>query len=202
MVNSVVLIVTKLFFSFVYFHIGYRCIAKYKRENLRAGGVAIYEKVSVFPMSTFHTVLKLSEQYDPILLEAENYGDICAADIVLDNCKMILFCVYLSPNTTLKQAKTFMTRNLFCYKSENIPTVVTGDFNIDVSKEENIGFVQFMKDFLGFDFISDLIQSTTLGGTCIDLLFAKNAPSFPTKTFITYFSYHRPLFTLLYPVSC
>lgn len=110
--------------------------------------MAIYEKIAVSPISAPHTIDKFSEQYDPILLEAENYGDVCAADILVDNCKMVLFCVYISPNTTIKQAKTLMARNLFLYRFKDVPIIVTGDFNIDISKEENIGFVTFMKDFL------------------------------------------------------
>lgn len=184
-----------------YFSVGYKCVAKFKREHLRAGGVAIYEKDTFSPTSNAHTVQKLSEQYDPILLEAEKYGDICAADVVVDNGRMLLFCVYLSPNTTMKQAKTFMTRNLFLYRSNDIPIIVTGDFNIDITKSENLDFVKFMKDFLALDLISDSIQSTTLSGSCIDLVFAKNIPALPTKSFITYFSYHRPLFTVLSAVS-
>lgn len=187
----------------VYFiaYIGYRCIGQFKRENIRAGGVAIYEKVSISPISTSHTIEKLSEQYDPIFLEAEKYGDICAADILVDNCKMVLFCVYLSPKTTIKQAKTLMTRNLWLYKSKNVPIIVTGDFNIDISKEENSSFVEFMKDFLALDLVSDSRQPTTLGGSCIDMIFARNTPDLSTKRFITYFSYHRPMFTLLCAVS-
>lgn len=168
---------------------------------MRTGGVAIYEKLAISPISTSHAIEKLSEQYDPILLEAENYGDICAADILVDNIKMVLFCVYLSPNTTIKQTKAFMTRNLFSYKSRDIPIIVTGDFNIDISKEENVGFVKFMKDFLKLDLVSDSRQPTTLSGSCIDMIFARNTPDLPTKRFITYFSYHRPLFTLLSAVS-
>lgn len=176
-------------------------MSQHKRERTRAGGVAIYEKNTIQPMSSPHTLKKLSEKYDPILLEAEEYGDICAADIVVDGTKMVLCCIYLSPNVTIKQAETFMTRNLFCYKASDIPVVVTGDFNIDISKTENICFVRFMKEFLAFDIFSDPRKSTTLGGSCIDIIFARNIPDLLTKRYIAYFSYHRPLFTLLTTVS-
>lgn len=163
--------------------------------------MAIYEKVTLSPISTQHKIEKLDEKYDPILLEADSYGDICAAEIQVNNCKMILFCIYLSPKTTIKQAKTFMTRNLLHYNPKNVPIIVTGDFNIDISKEENIGFVEFVKDFLKLNLVSDSRQPTTLGGSCIDMIFSRNTPDLPTKRFITYFSYHRPLFTLLSAVS-
>lgn len=164
---------------------------------MRAGGVAIYEKVTIAPASMSHAIEKLNERYDPILLEADSYGDICAADIIVDGCMITLVCVYLSPNTTMKLSKAFMIRNLFYYKYKDSPVIVTGDFNIDISKEENIGFVHFMKDALELDLISVSNQPTTLSGSCIDMVFTRKTPEMPTKRFITYFSYHRPLFTLL-----
>lgn len=115
--------------------------------------------------------------------------------------KMLLFCIYLSPKAPMKIAKAFMAMNLFYYKTKVVPIIVAGDFNIDVLKNENIEFILFMKDVLGFNLVSDPKQSTTLGGSCIDMVFAKNTPDLPTRRFITYFSYHRPLFTLLPIVS-
>lgn len=165
---------------------------------MRAGGVAIYQKESLSP-AVSHTIEKVSELHDPILLESDSYGDVCAAKIAVDEHTIILFCVYVSPNTTLKHVKAFMARNLFHHL--NAPIIVTGDFNVDIAKEENISFVQFMKDALGLDLVSNPRQPTTLGGTCIDLIFARKTPDLPTKLFVTYFSYHRPMFTLLSAVS-
>ncbi|XP_062713898.1 uncharacterized protein LOC115261586 [Aedes albopictus] len=147
---------------------GYRCISKYKRANLRAGGVAIYEKLTLSPASTSHTIEKLSEQHDPVLLEAESYGDICAADILVDGRQMVLFCIYISPSTSMKYAKAFMARHLYRYQSKDVPVIIAGDFNIDVSKQENNGFLEFM-GLLGLKLSSDPKQSTTLGGSCIDM---------------------------------
>lgn len=110
---------------------------------------------------------------------------------------MIVFSVYISPNTTIRQSKTFLTRHLFAYKYKDTPIVVTGDFNINILIEENADIVKFMKDWLNLDLISDPKQPTTLGGSCIDLVFARNTPKLPSKRFVSYFSYHRPLFTLL-----
>lgn len=158
--------------------------------------MAIFEKASVSVATTPHTIEKLSEQHDPILKEAENYGDICAADIVVDGCSLVLFCIYLCPSTTVKYGKAFIARHLYHYVSRDVPVIVTGDFNIDVSKQENSGFVEFMT-LLGFKLSSDAKLPTTLGGSCIDMVFTRKTPELPTKRYITYFSYHRPLFSLL-----
>lgn len=37
-----------------------------------------------------------------------------------------------------------------------MPVVVTGDFNIDVSKEEHTEFISFMKEYLCMDFAAHL----------------------------------------------
>ncbi|XP_065093458.1 uncharacterized protein LOC135714113 [Ochlerotatus camptorhynchus] len=148
---------------------GYICIAKFKRENVRAGGVAIYEKASISPVSTSHTIVQLGERHDPIFVEAANYGDICAAEIQVDGCKMVLFSVYVSPNTPIKLAKAFMARSLTLYKHFPTPIIVAGDFNIDVSKAENIEFIEFMANLLDLNLVSDSQQSTTLKGSCIDM---------------------------------
>lgn len=180
--------------------IGYRCIAQFKRENTRAGGVAIYEKLSISPSSTPHTIKQLNNEQDPIFSEADEFGDICAANILIDGSMMTLYCVYLSPKTSMKHAKAFMARNLFHYREQEVPIIVVGDFNVDVSKEENAGFIQFM-NCLELQLVSDPSQPTTLGGSCIDMVFATKNLDLPTKRFVTYFSYHRPLFTLLSAVS-
>ncbi|XP_065093456.1 uncharacterized protein LOC135714112 [Ochlerotatus camptorhynchus] len=147
---------------------GYICIAKFKRENVRAGGVAIYEKASISPVSTSHTIVQLGERHDPIFVEAANYGDICAAEIQVDGCKMVLFSVYVSPNTPIKLAKAFMARSLTLYKHFPTPIIVAGDFNIDVSKAENIEFIEFMANLLDLNLVSDSQQSTTLKGSSLN----------------------------------
>ncbi|XP_053698655.1 uncharacterized protein LOC128745602 [Sabethes cyaneus] len=115
---------------------GYTCITHFKRENQRAGGVAIFVKSEFATMSSQHEIIKASEVHDAMLLDAENFGDICAAELFIDGSKTILFAVYISPNTSLKLIQLFLTRHLF-YSNYETPTIVTGDFNVDISKEEN-----------------------------------------------------------------
>lgn len=98
--------------------------------------------------------------------------------------------------TTLKQKKYFLVRNLIKYTHVAMPVVVSGDFNIDVTKEENRDFIWFMKQFLYLDCASDPTIATTLGGTCLDLTFTRNV-SVECRRYCTYFSYHRPILSIL-----
>lgn len=89
-----------------------------------------------------------------------------------------------------------MTRNFILYKRSELPIVLTGDFNIDVAKQENNDFVEFMQNYLNFKLVTERTQATTLGGSCIDLTFTMNIRA-SCRRYISYFSYHRPILTLL-----
>lgn len=143
-----------------------------------------------------HSLEQLSEEYDSILLEADAFGDICAIDVSENGVNTLFVVVYISPKATYKQKITFLTRNLFCYAKKDIRIVVSGDFNIDILKPENSKFLHFMKDYLKLDLNSDPKQTTTFGGTCLDLVFVRNIQA-QTKRACSYCSYHRPMLTLV-----
>ena len=89
-----------------------------------------------------------------------------------------------------------MTRNVYSYARENISLLVSGGFNIDVSKQENVEFVTFMEEYIKLRLLSTSSQATTLGGTCIDLVFGKNI-DVESRRYVSYFSCHRPLLSLI-----
>ncbi|XP_055622388.1 uncharacterized protein LOC129765957 [Toxorhynchites rutilus septentrionalis] len=153
---------------------GFTCINKSKRASARAGGVAIYKNNVGFVNAIPHTIDKLNESYDALLQVADEHGDVCAAEITINNTSALLFCVYISPGTTVKQKKYIMTRHLMMYSKSTMPLVVTGDFNIDVSKQENVEFIDFMLKYLHLTLASDPSLATTNGGSCIDLTFTRN----------------------------
>ncbi|XP_062564543.1 uncharacterized protein LOC134227211 isoform X2 [Armigeres subalbatus] len=175
---------------------GYLCVCQEKRDGTRAGGVAIFERAGSSTMAVSHAITKLNESYDPALSVADEYGDCCAAEVSIMETRTLLFAVYISPGTTLKQKKYFLVRNLIKYTHVAMPVVVSGDFNIDVTKEENRDFIWFMKQFLYLDCASDPTIATTLGGTCLDLTFTRNV-SVECRRYCTYFSYHRPILSIL-----
>jgi hypothetical protein len=72
------------------------------------------------------------------------------------------------------------------------PILLCGDFNMDVT--QNKSFVNFIKSRFNLD--CRISTSTTLGNTCIDLTFTRNV-SVQTLTYVSYFSYHRPVLNRL-----
>ncbi|XP_058821105.1 uncharacterized protein LOC131683287 [Topomyia yanbarensis] len=176
--------------------VGFKRIIQSKRVGARAAGIAIYQKDTIPTIAIPHTIDKLSASYDEQLGLADDVGDICAAEIIVMDIRTLLISVYISPDSTTKQRKYFLTRNLMMYTRTDMPIVVTGDFNIDVSKPENTDFVDFMKRGLKFDLASDPTQATTLGGTCLDLTFTRNIRA-TCKRYCAYFSYHRPMLSVI-----
>jgi hypothetical protein len=63
---------------------GYTCITQFKRQDDRAGGVAIYEKSNATAMATPHLLIKLDKQNMAKtsfkLPASETCGDVCAAE--------------------------------------------------------------------------------------------------------------------------
>nr|XP_029717147.1 uncharacterized protein LOC115260349 [Aedes albopictus] len=172
------------------------CIAKSKRPNLSAGGVAIHQKRTAIAVSAIpYSVRKLCASYDPELDLADEYGDICAVEINIQGSPALLICIFISKETTIKQKKLFLARNLILLFNVEVPMVVTGNFGIDISMEENLEFVDFMKKYLRFDLASDPAQATTERGSCEDLTFTRNVKC-ETKRCYSYFLHHRPMLTL------
>jgi hypothetical protein len=70
------------------------------------------------------------------------------------------------------------------------PLIITGDFNSNIQDD------RWLIEFIRNEFMLTFVQNdkpTTIGNTIIDLTFVRGleASSIP---FISYFSYHRPLF--------
>ena len=118
--------------------------------------------------------------------------------------KFVLGAVYIHPNVPQEAIDCFMFQILGAY-SEAIrlifrnmnpdtetPILLCGDFNMDIM--QNKSFVNFMKSKFNLECISYVSKS--LGNRCIDLTFTRNI-SVQTLTFVSYFSYHRPVFNRL-----
>nr|XP_029713677.1 uncharacterized protein LOC109418586 [Aedes albopictus] len=152
---------------------GFTSISQSKRIGTRAAGVAIYQKTGATNVAVPHSIEKACASHDVELGLSDEYGDVCAAEVQIMGTRTLLISLYISPSTTTKQKKFFLARNLFMYMRSSMPIIVTGDFNIDVSKEENIEFVDFMKQYLHLELATDPSQATTLGGSCLDLIFTR-----------------------------
>jgi hypothetical protein len=70
-----------------------------------------------------------------------------------------------------------------------IPTILAGDFNIELKKKENETFVTDMEETFGLNLMSDPQCSTTRSKSCTDMVFARNFDNLKCANYITYFSY-------------
>ncbi|XP_029708282.2 uncharacterized protein LOC109400233 [Aedes albopictus] len=175
---------------------GFTSISQSKRIGARAAGVAIYQRTGATSVAVPHSIEKACASHDVELGLSDEYGDVCAAEVQIMGTRTLLISLYISPSTTTKQKKFFLARNLFMYMRSSMPIIVTGDFNIDVSKEENIEFIDFMKQYLHLELATDPSQATTLGGSCLDLIFTRKIRA-ESRRYCSYFSYHRPILSVL-----
>ncbi|XP_077277313.1 uncharacterized protein LOC143905647 [Temnothorax americanus] len=188
---------------------GFKWITQFKRKDVRAGGVAIYEKNEAETMARPHRLMKGDGENELRLADADKYGDICAVQAKIDNKKCLVMSVYINPNTSMENIIDFISRNLLAY-SPNVcklgsilekkdyndtPIILAGDFNLDVSKRENEKFLELMRNKFGLHFLSNK-ESTTMGGSCIDMVFTRHVDNLSCYRYISYFSYHKPIIAI------
>lgn len=70
---------------------------------------------------------------------------------------------------------------------------VLGNLNVDLMDKDNLKFVEFMKKYLYLDLASS--KATNLGGSCRDLIFARNV-HINCKSYNSYTVDHRPILSL------
>jgi hypothetical protein len=72
---------------------GCKCITEFKRQDVRAGGVAIYEK-NTTTMATSHLLMQLDKQNMAKtsfkLSASESFGDFCAAKCLANGQKVLM----------------------------------------------------------------------------------------------------------------
>jgi hypothetical protein len=125
---------------------GYKCITQFKRQDGRAGGVAMYERNNATIMTTPHILKKLDKQNTAKtsfkLAASESCGDICAAECLVNARKVRVVTMYVSPNTPSYVWKSLIFLSLYGYSSivcemlkflarrgcEDMPIISLGDF--------------------------------------------------------------------------
>ncbi|KDR12824.1 hypothetical protein L798_13243 [Zootermopsis nevadensis] len=95
------------------------------------------------------------------------------------------FCLYRSLMQYLESVKKIFLNFL---PDTETPIVLTGDFNIDVRRNQSL--VEFMQREFRLQYVPT--TPTTLGNTTIDLTFVRNI-NISVMPFVSYFSYHRPM---------
>jgi hypothetical protein len=79
----------------------YCCVTHFKRPDIRAGGVAIYERSGATTMATPHLLMGINHvEFANLYARADNIGDVCAAEVMVDGVRTLLVSVYVNPNTS------------------------------------------------------------------------------------------------------
>jgi hypothetical protein len=189
---------------------GYNCVTHFKCPDIRAGGVAIYEKSGAATMVTPHLLMLINHvESAKLYARADNIGDVCAAEVSVDVFRTLLISVYINPNTSTDDIECFLLYNLMAYSPKfctmwpslkrfgyyNMPIILTGEFNFkDLAIYEH--FRSFTLEEVGLTVVTDPSRSTTLGGSCIDIFPVRDVPHVFYTTYTTYFSYQYPIFAV------
>ncbi|GFU27330.1 ATP-dependent DNA helicase [Trichonephila clavipes] len=166
----------------------FKCIAKFKRPNTRAGGVGIYHNsndvvnivtssidFSVFPPD-FHGSL------------ASAVGDLCMVQCQMENgMKILIVALYISPNQKLDNIINFLHHSLLPYtrggasllrnNNDETPMILIGDFNVNFASDKSLKLVEFLKDEWNLSMKNSPQTSTTRSGTTIDGVFTRSLNS-------------------------
>jgi hypothetical protein len=83
-----------------------------------------------------------------------------------------------------------------------IPTILAGDFNIELKKKENETSVTEMEGAFGLKMMLNPQCSTTRKKSCTDMVFARNVDNLKCGNYKTYYSYHRFILSVKYYTVC
>lgn len=132
----------------------------------------------------------------------------CSVQCKLNNeDNIIIICIYISPNNSVQNIIDFLHFHLLPYTKsgsrilkkdyDKIPMIVSGDFNINFQSERAQPLITFLKDELYLDMSNNQMEATTRGGTTIDAVFSRFLERIESNVFVSYFSYHKPLITII-----
>ena len=78
-----------------------------------------------------------------------------------------------------------------------IPMIIAGDFNVNFANEESLLLIDFFRNVLNLEIATDTNIGTTRHGTTIDAVFSRFIDNLSTKIYISHFSYHKPIVTVI-----
>lgn len=188
----------------------FNCVIKYKRLNVRAGGVAIYhtqdDSVNIVTPNMEMTA-RQSQSYSSTVTPV---GDVCIAECQTLNGKTIVIAAiyeYISPNQNLDDIIYFIHRLLLVYShaganalgrgEDKIPLILGGDFNVNFGSNDSLPLIQFLRETFGLQINNNPKESTTKSGTTLDAIFTRYLENIESRTYISYFSYHKPIISVL-----
>lgn len=147
-----------------------------------------------------------------LFTSTSDIGDMCISRChCSDNQFIIMVAVYISPNNSLRDIRDFFYENLFIYsygasallhqkigkRFDDLPMILSGDFNINFADDKNLPLLKFFKNVFGLNMSNDRNLSTARYKTTIDAVFTRYLNKFESKLFVSYFSYHKPIVSVL-----
>ena len=75
--------------------------------------------------------------------------------------------------------------------------ILAGDFNVNFTKDESTPLITFLQEEFQLQINNNPREATTRYGTTIDAVFIRYLDNVMSNTFVTYFSYHRPIVTVI-----
>lgn len=188
-------------------------VASFKRPQYPAAGVAIYQNSddSMHRMCTSH--MDVHARFSKVFgATVSDIGDICICRCNSENGQsIIMVAVYISPGKSMRVIQDFLYENLMIYTKEgsellekkvgkrfdNLPMILSGDFNINFADDKNLPLIEFLNKEFRLTMSNDRNLSTTRYKTTIDAVFTRYLDRFESKLFISYFSYHKPIISVL-----
>lgn len=182
------------------------CVVKFKRPDVRTDGIAIYHNSTDRATVVIAHMDVTFSQNSSLVVNTTVVGEICAARCTVESGQTILVvAVYISPNKKIYDIIDFIHELLVLYTSEGaalfkknwdeIPMIMSGDFNVNFAKPEAQPLIDFLDNNLKLKMNKTI--STAKSGTTIDAVFCRYLEKLTSRTYVSYFSYHKPIVTFL-----
>ncbi|KAK0157397.1 hypothetical protein PV328_011142 [Microctonus aethiopoides] len=123
--------------------------------------------------------------------------------LTMNGQKIVIVGIYISPNSHIDDIIAFLHGSLLRYtcdggkllpqRDDLKPLILTGDFIVNFTLDTFIKLTDFLQQQLNLQMINDRNISTTKSGTTIDAVFSRYLDTIESRTYISYFSYHKPI---------
>ena len=137
--------------------------------------------------------------------------DICSAICTMENSvQVIIVVVYISINQKIDDIKEFIFQALRNYSKQDsqvlqeldnnydkLPLILAGDFNINFDEKKSNPLKTFLFNAFHLRMNNNPAQSTTRSSTTIDGVFSRYLERMESQTYVSYFSYHRPIVSMV-----
>nr|KAF7431628.1 hypothetical protein H0235_004552 [Vespula pensylvanica] len=183
-------------------------IVQFNRPGIRNGGVAIRRNSNNRTIVvTAHMDLNLC-QNDCLTVNSTAVGEICTAFCLLNNGQTILtVAIYITPNKSISQIIDFIHNVLLVYTTEGaallnknydkMPIILSGDFNVNFASAEVQSLIEFLRSKFNLYMNNNPVMSITKSGSTINAVFTRYLNDLKSAIYTSYFSYHKPIISLL-----